>query len=172
MTDYLMIGEVLKPQGIRGECKIRPATADLHRFETWNTLYLRRNATFEPLNCKVNRIHEGFVYAVLGDCRTPEDVEHYRGEQLFIDRAHATPLEKGAHYIADLIGCVAVDGDGRIFGRLKEILQNGPVDTWVFDGKRPFMAPALLRVFPEVDPSIGKIFVDAAALEEVAVFED
>ena len=172
MTDFLMIGEVLKPQGIRGECKIRPSAADIYCFKDWDTLYLRNNSAFVPISFRLNRIHEGFVYAVLGNSKTPEDAEHFRGTQLFIDRAHAAPLEKGAYYIADLIGCEAIDRNGQTLGKLKEILQNGPVDTWVFAGNRPFMAPALLRVFTEVDLSKGKIFVDDAALEEVAVFED
>ena len=173
MTKYLMIGEVLKPQGLHGECKIRPSAADLSRFETWNSLYMRRENIYEPLPCRVTRIHDGFVYAVLGHCSSPEDAEHFRGELLYVDREHATPLENGAHYIADLIGCKAVDKEnGRLLGILKDVLQNGPVDTWVFGGNRPFMAPALLRVFPKVDPDAGIISVDAEALDEVAVFEN
>ena len=32
MNEYLMIGEVLKPQGVRGEVKIKPYAADLEAF--------------------------------------------------------------------------------------------------------------------------------------------
>jgi len=175
MNDYLMIGEVLKPQGLKGECKIKPCAADLSLFETWDTLYLLRKEEVLSLPFRLSRIHEGFVYAFLGACRSPQDVERYRGEKLYVDRAHAAPLQEGEHYIADLIGCAAVDGQGRSLGILKEVLQNGPVDTWVFSavpGSRAFMAPALLRVFPEVDLDERIIRVDASALEEVAVFED
>ena len=178
MNDYLMIGEVLKPQGLKGECKIRPCAADLSLFEAWDTLYLRQKEEMVPLPFRLSRIHEGFVYGFLGACRSPEDVERFRGAELYVDRAHAAPLEEGAHYIADLIGCTAVDARGQTLGILKEVLQNGPVDTWAFSavsgisGSRPFMAPALLRVFPEVDPDRKIIRVDVSALEEVAVFED
>ncbi|MBR2822702.1 MAG: 16S rRNA processing protein RimM [Clostridia bacterium] len=172
MTDFLMVGEVLKPQGLRGECKIRPCAADLSLFETWDTLFLPRGSAWDPIPCRVSRIHEGFVYAILGDCKTPEDVERLRGARLYVDRAHASPLEEGAHYIADLLGCLAVDESGAELGTLSDVLQNGPVDTWVFTGKRPFMAPALRRVFPEVDTEARRILVVKDALEEVAVFED
>ena len=57
-------------------------------------------------------------------------------------------------------------------GILKEVLQNGPVDTWVFSGPRPFMAPALKAVFPGVFPEEKRISVLSEKLEEVAVFED
>ena len=172
MTEYLMIGEILKPQGLRGECKIRPFTTDVSLFETWSTVYLCRKEGYTPLSLAFQRIREGFVYAVPGDCRTPEDVERLRGEKLYIDRAHAAPLPEGAAYIADLIGCRAVDENGRDLGELTDVLQHGSVDTWVFSGPKPFMAPALLSVFPEVKVAEKRILVRSDLLEEVAVFED
>ena len=67
MRNYLLIGTILKPQGVRGECKIRPYAADLDLFSSWNTLYLEENGSYTPVSCVVRRIHEGFVYAVLDD---------------------------------------------------------------------------------------------------------
>ena len=172
MTEYLMIGEVLKPQGLQGECKIKPYAADISLFETWQTLYRQEKGAYLPLELDLRRIHEGFVYAVLGDCQSPEDVDRLRGTKLYIDRVHAAPLEEGAVYIADLIGCKAVDEAGQELGTLTEVLQHGTVDTWVFGGKRPFMAPALKSVFPQVDIKNQRIQVVTEKLEEVAVFED
>ena len=172
MTEYLLIGEVLKPQGLRGECKIKSHAADITLFRTWNTLYRKTREGYVPLRFSLERIHDGFVYAVLGDCASPEDVERLRGEALYIDRAHAAPLPEDGNYIADLVGCRAVDENGRQLGTLTDVLQHGPVDTWVFQGERNFMAPALKAVFPRVDAAAGLISVNAGALEEVAVFED
>ena len=173
MTAYLMVGEVLKPQGLHGECKIKPCAADLSLFETWDTLYLSRGGEYAPLPCRVSRIHEGFVYATLGDCKTPEDVERLRGVHLYVDRAHAAPLSPGGNYIADLIGCRAVSENGEEIGVLKDVLQHGPVDIWVFaTPKGNLMVPALLSVFPEVDTAKGIIAVCGDRLTEVAVYED
>ena len=168
-----MIGVVLKPQGLRGECKIKSFAADISLFSGWGTLFLKEGSAFTPLPCRVSRIRDGFVYAVLGACASAEDAEKLRGRELFIDRAHAAPPEEGAVFIADLIGCRAVDESGREIGVLQDVLQHGPVDTWVFrtpDGT--MMAPALLSVFPEVDPEAGLISVVSARLQEVAVFEN
>ena len=173
MNEYLLIGEVLKPQGLRGEVKIKPHCADISMFEDWKTVYLaEKDGSYSPLPCALNRIHDGFVYAVLGNCASVEDAERLRARELYIDRAHAAPLQDGECYIADLIGCEAVDENGNVLGTLKEVLQHSPVDTWVFSGKRPFMAPALLSVFPDVDAEHKKISVISEKLEEVAVFED
>ena len=102
MQDYLMIGVVLKPQGIRGEIKIKPYAADVSLFGEWKTLYLKENDAFSPVSCTVSRIHDGFVYAVLAGCKTADDAEKLRGKELYIDRAHAAKLEDGAVYITDL----------------------------------------------------------------------
>ena len=174
MQDYLMIGVVLRPQGVHGECRIRPYAADLDRFAEWKTLYLEENGGYTPVGCAVHRIHDGIVYATLGDCATPEDVERLRNRQLFIDRAHAAPPAEGSVYIADLLGCEAVTREGTSLGVLTDVLQHGSVDTWVFrapDGGT-WMAPALLDAFPEVDPEARRITVHESRLREVAVFED
>ena len=172
MRDYLMIGVVLKPQGVRGECKIKPYAADLDRFSSWKELYLENGGVYSPVSCDVIRVHDGFVYAVVGDCRNADDVEKFRGRELYIDRAHAAVPENGAFFIADLIGCEAVNEAGKTIGVLTEVLQNGPVDTWVF--KTPegtMMAPALLAVFPMVDAENARISVISDRLREVAVYD-
>jgi 16S rRNA processing protein RimM len=167
-----MIGTVLKPQGVRGECKIKPYAADLNRFASWKELYLESGGTYIPVPCHVSRIHEGFVYAVLDNCKSADDAEKLRGRELYIDRTHAAPPEEGAFFIADLIGCQAEDETGRVVGTLTDVLQHGPVDTWVFSTPRgTMMAPALLTVFPEVDPQRRRISVLSEKLMEVAVFD-
>lgn len=173
MQDYLMIGVVLKPQGIRGEIKIKPYAADVSLFGEWKTLYVKENDAFSPVSCAVSRIHDGFVYAVLACCKTADDAEKLRGKELYIDRAHAAQPEDGAVYIADLVGCAAVDEAGRNVGVLTDVLQYGSVDTWVFRTETgTLMAPALLSVFPEVDPENRRISVVSEKLREVAVIDD
>ena len=170
MQDYLMIGVVLKPQGIRGEIKVKPYAADVSLFGEWKTLYLKENDAFSPVSCTVSRIHDGFVYAVLAGCKTADDAEKLRGKELYIDRAHAAKLEDGAVYITDLVGCTAVDETGRTVGVLTDVLQYGSVDTWVFrTAEGILMAPALKSVFPEVDIEKKTILAVRERLEEVAV---
>jgi len=172
-TEYMLVGEVLKPQGVRGEAKLKAFCGVPECFLKWKTLYRCVNGAYVPIAARCSRVNDGFAYVTLEGCATPEDVDRLRGEQLYIDRAHAGKLMKGETYIADLIGCEAFDADGVSVGVLKDVLQYGSVDTWVFKcGRRTMMAPALLRVFTDVDTENGRITVDRDALNEVAVFED
>ena len=173
MIDFLMIGEVLKPQGIKGEVKIKPYAANHDDFRRWKTLYIQQGENYAPIKVKCNRIHDGFVYAMLGDCASMEDAEKFRAVQLYVDRAHANPLEEDEVYISDLIGCEGIDEEGKSIGKLTDVLQHGVVDVYVFKAKgTTVMAPALKAVFPTVDVAGKRISVIREKLDEVAVWEE
>ena len=173
MQQYMMIGEVLKPQGVRGEVKVKPYAAYAEDFYSWTTLYIEKNGVYEAIEADCSRVHDGFVYVTLGDCASMDDAEKLRGVRLYIDREHAAELEDGEVYICDLIGCVAVDENGNEIGTLTDVLQHGVVDVYVFKTpKGTMMAPAIKAAFPEVDVAARRISVCAERLSEVAVFED
>ena len=49
MNEYLMIGEVLKPQGIKGEVKVKPFAANHDDFRRWKTLYIKQGESYAPV---------------------------------------------------------------------------------------------------------------------------
>lgn len=173
MNDYLMIGEVLKPQGVRGEAKVKPYAADPRDFMKWKTLYLQANGAYEPIAARCSRVHDGFAYITLGDCADPNAVERLRGAQLYIRREQTIQPSGDETFICDLIGCEAVDETGTMLGTLTDVLQHGPVDVYVFRTPRgSLMAPALKAVFPTVDVAARRISACTEKLQEVAVVED
>ena len=173
MIDYLMIGEVLKPQGVKGEVKIKPYAANHDDFRRWKTLYIKQGESYLPIQARCSRVHDGFAYVTLGDCASMEDAEKLRGMQLYVDRAHANPLEEDEVYISDLIGCEGIDEAGNSIGALVDVLQHGMVDVYVFKQKgKSVMAPALKAVFPAVDVAAKRISVVRERLDEVAVWEE
>ena len=170
INDYLLIASVLKPQGIRGECKLRSYAADIEMFRRWHTLYRDTADGFEPVSVRVAGIRDGVVYAFLNGSDSSDAAEKFRGTDLYVDRSGIAPSAEGAELIADLIGCEARDEHGTVIGTLTDVLQHGTVDTWVFrtDGGT-LMVPALKTVFPEVDVQAGTILAVRDRLEEVSV---
>ena len=165
-----MIGTVLKPQGVRGECKIKSYAADITRFTAWKTLYIKENGVLIPLSFMCERIRDGFVFGKLADCADACSAERYRGLDLYIARSQAAEPEGNAVLIADLVGCSASDESGKVIGILTEVLQYGSVDVWVFKtDSGTLMAPALSAVFLSVDCKEKRIIVCREKLEEVAV---
>lgn len=173
LSEYLLIGEILKPQGIMGEVKVQPITDDPGRFIRLQQVFLENGEGYEPWPLIHARVGGGFAYLTLEGVSGREDAEKLRGRKLFVDRANAVPLQENEAFIADLIGCRAVDTQGSLIGTLVDVLQPGRTDVYVFDTPRGRMLmPALKSAIPKVDVQARLITLDADRLSEVAFFED
>ena len=54
MDNYLVIGEIVKPQGVRGEVKLRPITCDVERFNGLAQAHFRRGEDFIPVHIRAS----------------------------------------------------------------------------------------------------------------------
>ncbi len=173
-TEYLQIGEIVKPQGIRGEVKLKAMTSDLTRYARLDAVYLLQKGEYVRREVEKGRTYDGFAFLKLAGVNDRNEAEAMRGTKVFVDRAHAIELDDDENFVCDLIGLKAVDTDGNVIGTLRDVLTpNAICDVYAFDTPRgDMMIPALRRVVKEVDLEAGMITLDAQALSEVAVWED
>ena len=171
LRPYLMVGQVLKPQGIRGEIKIKPETDDEARFLHLPYVFLDEQGA-KRLNVRAARLREGFVYLRLEGVDSVEAAEALRGSYLYVDRQNAAKLPEGRYFIADLKGLTVQDEAGNVLGRLQEVYQAGGNDVYQVEGARGFLFPALKKVIAQVDLEQGTMTLRAEALEQVAVYDD
>ena len=173
-TEYLQIGEIVRPQGIRGEVKLRAMTSDPGRYARLETVYLLENGSYRAVRVLGGRAQQGFAYLKLEGVNDRNQAEALRGRAVYVDRAHAIELGEDENFVCDLIGLQAVDTQGKPLGTLRDVLTpNAVCDVYVFDTPRgELMIPALRRVVREVDLDAGRIVLDEAVLPEVAVWED
>lgn len=173
LNKYILIGEVIKPQGVQGEVKVKPYTDDLDRFYDLRQVLIQKDGAYTAVNVSCKRVHDGFCYIVLESAATREDAERYRGLMLYVDRANAIELGEDEEFVCDLIGCTAYDTKGNEIGTLKDVLQSGSTDVYVFDTPRgEMMMPALKAAIPHVDVKARKIILNEDKLQEVALFAD
>ncbi len=173
MQDFLLIGEITKPQGVRGELKLRPVTCDPSRFEEMNIAYLKDGDGYRPVRIQVRSASADAVFLRMEGVETRNDAEEMRGTALYIDRAHAVALDNDSNFLCDLIGLKGVLTDGGEIGRLIEVMQPGGNDVYVFRGTRgEVLVPALRSVVVRVDLSAGEMLLDAARMAEVAVYDE
>lgn len=173
LNTHLAIGEITKPQGVRGELKLRPITCDLDRFEGLETVYLKREDGFEELHVRVSRIGEDAVFLFVDGVNDRNQAEALRGELLYVDRAHAVALDEDSTFICDLIGLQGITDDGRDLGTIRDVMQPGGNDVYVFRGPMgEVLVPALKSVVERVDLEHGKMFLLGSRLDEVAVFDE
>jgi len=171
MNDYLLIGTVVKPQGLKGEVKLRHETGDVSRFLSLKTAWMKRGEGYAEIRVLSARVSGADVYLTLEGVSDRDAAEKLRGTQLYVDRAHARRLSDGEVFIADLIGLPAFDTRGNEIGKLTDVLQPGGTDVLVFQTPEgPLMAPHLKKLVKEVTRE--RIVLDEAVLPEVGVYEN
>ncbi|MEG0740793.1 MAG: ribosome maturation factor RimM [Clostridia bacterium] len=170
---YLLLGEIVRPQGIRGEVKLRHYTDDPGRFEELSSVWVKRGERYEPIQVMGARVNGDTVYLTIAGVEDRNAAEKLRGEKLYIDREHARELTQDEVFIADILGATAYDTQGGTIGTLREVLTPGGVDVFVFDTiAGTLMVPALKTVLLTVDAENGKIVLNEEKLDEVALYED
>lgn len=162
----LIVGTVLKPQGIRGELKIKPYTDSAETFRKFSRVFLDG----EEYRVLSVRTGDGFVYLGLRGVPDRNAAELLRGKEVTVPRAEAPELPEGSYYIADLLGCEIV-ADGETLGILKDITQ-AATDVYTMSANgREILFPAAKGVVLEVDVGNRRIVVDRRRYLEVAVLE-
>ena len=170
LTPYIEIGEVLRPQGIRGQVKVRPETDAPERFLGLTEVWLAEGGGYRRAAVRDVSVREDFVYLCLDGAQTRDDAEKQRGRILYVDRAHARPLDKDEWFICDLVGCRVSTDTGEVLGEVTEVMQPGPNDVFVIKTPRgEMLVPVLRKVLVNVDVENRSIVLDHAVLKEIAL---
>lgn len=127
---WLEIGKIVAPQGLRGEMRVYPNTDFPQRFlEPGKRWLLRQGSTeIEPVNLMSGRFLEGKgLYVIqLEGITNREQVEAIRNGRLWVPEGDRPPLEDGEFHVADLIGLsVYHQTTGQCVGTVKDVLPAG-----------------------------------------------
>ena len=165
MTDKLNVGEILKPQGIRGELKVKPFTDDAEMFRNFERIFVEET----PYKVLSVRTGGGLVFLGLKGVADRNAAELLRGKEVVIPRSEAPEPEEGRYYVADLLGCDIVTEGGKVLGKLKDVRQASTDVYTLFDGSRDILFPVADGVVVAVDVENGTITVNEKRFYEVAV---
>ena len=165
--DRLLIGEVLKPQGIRGELKIKTFTDTPEDVKAFGTVYIDGKA-YKILSFRVDG--SGAAYVGLRGVPDRNAAELLRGKKVEGDREDAPELEEGQYYIADILGLSCETEDGEVLGVVTDI-QNLSSDIYTIEkaGKK-ILFPAVKSVVIKVDFESKKLIVDKTVFDQIAVY--
>lgn len=169
----ITVGQITKPQGVRGEVKVRPMTDDSSRFCVLKTV----NVGNVPMRIDNVRVNGADVFIKFDGCNDRNAAEKLRGKFICIDRAAAVPLDDGEFFIADLIGATLVGKSADMsndIGKIVSVQSFGAADVFTvecFDGKTMTFAfvKALDAQYDELKHCLR---VDADRLKEVAVYDE
>ena len=164
-NDRITVAIVLKPQGIRGEIKVKALT------DSADTLTAFKSVLIDGVNYSVLsvRAQGEFAYLALKGIADRNAAELLRGKNIEVERKEMPSLPDGTYYIADLMGCTVENERGDILGTVVDVT---PAKTDIFtlerDGKS-VMFPAADGVILKVDEGAKKITVNAKRFKEVSI---
>ena len=152
MNEFLKVGVITTTHGLKGEVKVFPTT-DLERFDYLE--YVLLDTGKEKRRLTVNKVRYVKNLVILGfeEISDINDIERYKGHDLWIAREDAQKLEEGEYYIGDLIDMEVFLDDGSRFGVLKDVLETGANDVYVIDtpDKGEVLIPAIPDCILDVD---------------------
>lgn len=147
MEDMFRIGVITSTHGLRGEVKVFPTTDDVNRFKKLKKCVIRTNKGDVPVEKNTCKFFKNMVILSFKDINDINDIEKYKGCELYVTREDAVPLEEGEYYIADVIDMQVLTEDGLELGIIKDVMQTGANDVFVVDTKEH--GEVLLPVIPD-----------------------
>jgi 16S rRNA processing protein RimM len=167
MTERFQVGVIASTHGLKGEVNVFPTTEDPDRFKKLKkvTLTTQRGENIE-LDIESARFFKKFVIVKFKQFNDINEVEKFRSCELTIDRKDALKLQPGEFYCADLIGLNVVDEEGKLLGKISDILQTGANDVYEMireDNSEKIYIPAIKDCIKEVSPEDGKIVIHVMA---------
>lgn len=161
MENYLKVGVITSTHGIRGEVKVFPTTDDPARFRDLKTVYLRIQEKQTSLHIAGVKFFKNMVILKFQGLDDINQVEAYRGGELFVERKDAVPLQENEYYIADLIDMDVFLESGERLGRLKDVITTGANDVYVIESGKygEVLIPAIKQCIINTDVSQGTMTV-------------
>lgn len=161
MEKVLQVGAITSTHGIRGEVKVFPTTDDVNRFKKLKEVVLDTGKEQLTLEIQGVKFFKQFVILKFKGYDSINDIEKYKGKNLYVTREHAVKLEKDEYFIADIVGSVVEDEEGKVLGNLKDVMQTGANDVYIVENEagQELLFPVIKQCVLNVDVEQQRITV-------------
>lgn len=129
-NDWIEIGRIVAPQGVKGEVRIYPSSDFPERFLEPGTRWLQRPRAQSPEPVEIVRGRsldgKGLYVVKLAGIEDRDQAETLRGCALLVPASDRPELEDGEFYVADLMGLrVTLQATGAEIGVVTDIYEAG-----------------------------------------------
>lgn len=169
IDNNLILGVIVKAQGIKGEVKVKPFT------DTPDDLCRLKHVIIDgkKVNIVKSRCDKTMAYILFEGVADRNEAETLRLKEVSVLREHAPKPQEGRHYVSDLLGCEVFDDGNKLLGKLADIIQGGGSDVYVIKHRgKEILVPALKSVIQSINIEEKKIMLVSDRLKEVAVYDD
>ena len=155
--EFITIGNILAPWGIKGKLKVEVVTDFPQRFAPSSKVYIDQ----QPMTIDSTEWHKGKAIIKLDTIGSIEDAEKLRGRPVEIHCSQLYPLPEGQYYHFQLIGLEVWTTQGEPLGNITEILTTPSNDNYVISGARgEILIPAIEDVVKSIDLKKGCLVIE------------
>ena len=147
---YLVVGKVFRPQGIRGELRLEIHTDTPNHLHDVATVYVGEE--YQPYSLESFRLHSGVLLISLAEVQDRDQADLLRGLTVAVKIEEAAPLKVGEFYHHQIIGLKVVTDEGEDLGAVTEIITTGANDVYVVRGEKEVLLPAIKSVILKIEP--------------------
>jgi 16S rRNA processing protein RimM len=161
MGDFVEIGEVVKPQGLRGRMKALSYLESEDILQGLDEVFIRK-AGQAAASFRVRKIQKkkNVFFLELDDIRDMDAALNLVGSRILVSSDRLKKLSAGEYYWRDLIGLRVVTEAGEVLGRVESIFPTGSNDVYVCKGRhREILLPAIGDVIREIDLEKGVMVI-------------
>ena len=125
--EFVCVGKIIKPQGIKGEVKILPLIDIPAIFNGKHKLFIEYKES--PFKTSTYRL--GFGYVLFEEVKDRTIAEKYRNKLVYISREDFDKLAVDDYLVDDLIGRQIFDENGEFLGQIMGVENYGFDDILV-----------------------------------------
>lgn len=157
--EYLLVGRIAAPFGVRGQIKVRSFTdRPDHLLRRVRTVYI--GSDYTPYQIANGFEHKpGLLVLTLKTLTTREDAIAMRSREVYIRAQDAAPLAEGEYFLHDLYGMYVETEHGEHVGTVREVLETGANEVLVVqrEGQPDALIPMIHDVILSLDYTAKRI---------------
>ncbi len=160
--EYLIIGRVTKPHGIRGALKVEPLTENPKRFDQLETVYLGpEEGPSESFSVQHVQYQHNVVILSLVELQDRNAAEVWRNAYVQIPADNAQPLAEGEHYYYEFIGLKVYTIENIFVGTIENIVSYPANDVIVVTKEnKEILIPDIPEIVKSFDLERGVMIIE------------
>ena len=153
---YIECGKIVNTHGCYGGVKLESWCDSPEILAKMKRIYILEGGEYREIKVKKSSVFKQFVLFELEGITDMDSAIALKNTVVYAARSDFK-LENGAYFIVDILGCDVVDADsGKVYGKLKEIVNRGASDLYVVSTEKGEV------MVPVVDEFVDRVEVGNA----------
>ena len=157
----IIVGCLGTSYGVNGWMKITSFTNPEKNVLDYNPWYFKNHGVYSPITVLDKRVQGQYLVAKLKGCDSPEMAKTWTGREISVPRSVLPTCNDNEFYWTDLEGLEVLDQQGKLLGKIDNMMATGSNDVMLVTGEKILQIPFIMHeVVKNVNLQAGTITVD------------